>query len=700
MNTHDDAHGAAASPAAPPPSGLRAFASYTGYGVKLLVLSLCLLEGLYLILGNLFLAFGLKRVVSWDPETFTMDYEAAWSYWPGHAKVRKFKITGQDSVLQWSMDIEKATLGVELLELFEQRYHATHVEAEGTVFRMRFRVSDETANSPYARALPPIAGFADPPLAFVGPVLVPTDQDYNLWTAHLENIDAGIDEIWIETFRLTGDLRAKSAFYFKPLRTFSLPPSQVEIVFGELQTADHQVLHGMEGSLFASIEPFNVETGGLPEMLHAMTSHVTLNAQVPGMRFVQDVLGLDTPQFRDGSGALEVDTGIERGVLTQGSRARYATRRLDVDTIDAGLTAAVETTLRVDGGRSTISAFLDEASLHWAKPAGVPVAMVDDARVTVEMPADVLAPWKVEVYDVELPSARVSDLRRLLPEAPKTMRLTGGSALLRGHLAGRAGQQGQGSLQLDVWKASAGIASVALQASIGAKVDVTAIDLASQSAVLRGTVGMGKVFVQQGEDSFRDWWARVRFDGVRMHVGRSVDVRGDARVTMQSLDPLVGSLVGLDAIPGWSEPLISSKQVAIDMNVNKQGTRLAVGFDAVAGSQQVTGMLERRREHTRGAFLVRSGPVSAGIHLDSDGASVKLLAGRGWLKEQLAALREWAVREAQVPERDGKAAPAAGKVGRVVKETEQAGEKAARLVKKAEAKVHEKPKARRPPAER
>ncbi|AKT40813.1 hypothetical protein [Chondromyces crocatus] len=630
-------------PSEPPqPTGVKAYAACIGWGMKLLVLSLLLLEGLYLVLGNLFLGLGgLKRLVSWDPETFTMDYDVAWSLWPGHARVRNFKITGQDTVLQWSMDIEKASVQVELAELFDLRYHATRVSAEGVVFKLRFRVSDEVADSAYARALPPIAGFADPPLAFVGPVLEPTDADYHLWTAHLENIDAQIKEIWVEGYRYTGDMHARSGFYFKPLRKFSLDPSGVEIRSGELQTADHAVLRGMEGYLFASVDPSDMEYADVATMLKATQLHAMLEAQVPGLSFMRSLTGDDFPRFRDGSGALSLDVRVDRGVLSQGSRARYATERLDVDTLDGGATAALEADLRVHEGRTHLSGDVDHATLRWARPSGGPVAVVNGARATLEMPASLLEPWLVEDYALQLPSVRVPDLRRLLPDRQSPVQFTRGSAALRGALSGHRGQPGRGSLHVDVWNAAGSWKQLALGASVGAKIEVEGVDLVGKTATLKGTAGIGKAHVRAGESAYEDWWARARFSGVKVRLGRSIDVRGNAKVAMRDLDPFVGTLVGMDLLPGWSKPLISSKQVDTDVNVNKQGTRLSLGVQAIAGSQRVTGLLERRQDDDRGAFLIESGPLSAGLQLGADGVSVKPFAGGGWLKEQLAALRGW-----------------------------------------------------------
>jgi hypothetical protein len=95
----------------------------------------------------------------------------------------------------------------------------------------------------------------------------------------------------------------------------------------------------------------------------------------------------------------------------------------------------------------------------------------------------------------------------------------------------------------------------------------------------------------------------------------------------------------MDVVPGWATGLFPMDGASADLHFERQGAGLALGLQAISGSESVTGLLQQRGEERRGAFLAKSGVLSAGITLGADGAHVTLLASNDWLKERLAALR-------------------------------------------------------------
>src|SRR4030095_17507 len=120
-----------------------------------------------------------------------------------------------------------------------------NVRAKGYVFRLRLLVDPTTERdlgAPHVEALPPIPEFGNPPIK---PALVPakdlehSDEGYNLWTAHLENVDTTIKEIWIQQVRYVGDGRVRGGFFYKPLREVRVGPVALELHDGELHVGEH-----------------------------------------------------------------------------------------------------------------------------------------------------------------------------------------------------------------------------------------------------------------------------------------------------------------------------------------------------------------------------------------------------------------------------------------------------------------------------
>jgi len=616
--------------------------THVAWGLKLFALSFSSLLLFYLVVGNLFLRLGgLKRLASMDPSTFTMDHGSIWTYWPGRAWAKGLQLTGQDSSIQWMVRLDDATVHVELGELFQQRFHATHVRGDGVVWRLRHRLSSGEADHPIARALPPIPGFADPPmLPIEAPDADPTHQDYDLWTAHLEDIDVDVQEIWIESYRYTGDARLRSEdFFFKPLRRVQLEPTGLEFRSGDLQIGEHAALTGMEGKLGAVLDAFDPRAGG-GGLLRALIAKVALHAQVPALDFVNHHVDPRKLDLRDGSGALDLDLAITRGAVSPGSTARLATENLDLEHEKFTANLAAEVTLRFDAeARGELAARVERAALRWPGNEA-PVAVAENARLSLEVPSDLIAPWVPEVYSLDLPSVRVSNLAHILPPgAPRDIRLQGGSALLRAHLEARAGAPGRGSLHADLWSAAVRWKDIAVEGSIGLDLQIDTLDLAERTAALRGKLGAGKVSVRHGETTWRDWWASVSLERVQASAGKTMDLRGEARVKMRDARPILGVMAGMESIPLWTTEMFPLNGLEVDVNLTKKGPGLAIGLQAVSGAQSVTGLLKQQgEEEQRGAFLAKAGPLSAGISLGESGG-VTLAAGEDWLKEQLAALR-------------------------------------------------------------
>jgi hypothetical protein len=94
-------------------------------------------EILYLIVGNLFLWVGLRRVVNSAPDDTMIGFESIYTTLPGVAHVRGFTMRNQDRATQWLLHVEEADVTVEILDLLHTSFHASRVRATGVSFRLR-----------------------------------------------------------------------------------------------------------------------------------------------------------------------------------------------------------------------------------------------------------------------------------------------------------------------------------------------------------------------------------------------------------------------------------------------------------------------------------------------------------------------------------------------------------------------------------
>src|SRR5687768_518393 len=154
----------------------------------------------YLVVANVLLRTRLLRnavsgsslnfAIRGNATALLLDYDSAYSIFPGRVHVEGLRIRGRERTLEWLLTLDRADASISLVDLLRQRFHATRVSSSGFTIRLRLRLDRATATPGVIAALPPIAGFADPPLLDGGPEPpLLTDQNYNLWTVELEDVD-------------------------------------------------------------------------------------------------------------------------------------------------------------------------------------------------------------------------------------------------------------------------------------------------------------------------------------------------------------------------------------------------------------------------------------------------------------------------------------------------------------------------------
>ncbi len=399
--------------------------------------TLVVLEIVYLIAGNLFLNFGLTRLTNFAPENMKMEVEGAFSFWPTKAHVRHYRLRAQDSAIQWVLEVDDADLTVDLLDLFKRKFHATRVRARDCSFRLRRKLDDAGAASPRARALVPIAGFADPPMLLIGPPEAPTtDADYRLWSAELEDVVTGAREIWIDEWQLLGPAEVVGSFYFKPARLLQLGPLTLDVHAGELVIDEHPTLRGLDVHIATTVEMIDL-LGPLASAVRQISAQGRLSAIVPGADFLGLYLPPDAPaRIEGGSGALYVDLRLEHGVALPPTAFRLESDRLAVAgaSLAAVLSLTVEARVEDAVPAPTASGEIRVRDAILLRPGSDLAPPVVETAVALfrGLPRDLAGPFSIDHTRLDA-SATVPDLAALLPlpEAgkPAPLRLDGRGAL-------------------------------------------------------------------------------------------------------------------------------------------------------------------------------------------------------------------------------------------------------------------------------
>jgi len=630
------------SVARPAPDRLKRWGK-TALTIALLV-AIGILPG-YIVIVNVMLSTKLiSRMVSHDEETVSLTYDSAWSVWPGVVHVKGFEVRGSDSVLQWVVQLDEVSCDIHLWELLNRKFYARDIHAKGFVFRVRLRVEPTDADDPLHDALPSIPGYTNPPLVHAGPPELLTDENYNLWTAHLDDIDTTVREVWIQHYRLLGEGRLRGGFFFKPVRVVQVDPALLEMESGEVHLADHVVAR-LSGFVQTTIDPFDPRGVDGLNILETISARIALDAQLPGLDFINFHTDPSSGvRVEDGSGALRTDLTLRGGTVSPGSFLSLATAHLGVSTPDLEVDASGEVVLRVTEGDDEAGAHLavtvPRATL--ARPGkGLPPAAVEGLHVAlrsdelglIHLPSRFAA--KVNVPAAVLPDLRWFNREGADPAAPE---LTGGIAFFRGKAEIDEDGRGTGALRALVRHAAVRFKQTSIQADAVAELALESSGpLPKLPSIRKSKVEVSDVIFKHKGEAYPAWWAKVDIEEATL--GEDL-IHARLKLRCKDAQPAVGLLDAEDVIPGWAAGLLTLEGLTASADVRKSDA--ATDFKllkAEGGSFELRGRLKKPvKGKPEGAFLVSAGPLSVGISIDKDGTGVTPLAGDVWVNKKMAAL--------------------------------------------------------------
>jgi hypothetical protein len=605
----------------------------------------------YVVLANLMLMTGLAaKLASYNPRAANMRYDWAWSVWPSVVHVEGFRISGSDSVLQWDVEVDKATADVHLTELFRKKFYASKVRAEGYVLRVRLLVDPSTTpdiESDFIKALPPIPGFTNPPLK---EALAPeknldlTDEGYNLWTAHLEDVDSTVKEVWIEQVRYIGGGRVRGGFYFKPLRAVRVGPVVLSLRDGEIHVAD-KVIARVNADINVTMNTFDPRNVDGLNVFETTGAHVRMDAQVNGLDVVNFFMGAGADvRVEDGSGEIQTNLIINKGVVEPGSMVSYTTSRLDVATKEMKGTIEGEVSVRVSEGEDpeAVRALLLVPSATLGRPGkGLPPIVAEKVRaIFTASSLNLLKPPSKFGADVNVVAAAVPDLRwfNMDDAEPGAPVFTGGAAFFRGHVAVNPEGQGSGALRALMKQGAMKWKETRILGDATVEIGIERGDIAGRTASLRPSrVEIKDLAITHKGETWPDWWARIDIE--KGTIDKKV-LEASIKLECKDAQPAAGLLDAEDVIPAWAAGLLSMEglKAAATVKRSERGIDFKL-LKAEGGNLAIRGrLLKEKGGKPEGAFLVRSGILSVGINIEKDGAGVHPLAGDTWVNEKMVKL--------------------------------------------------------------
>jgi hypothetical protein len=602
-------------------------------------LVLALLELSYLLLANVTLLTPLLRSVVNPADDIEIDYDWAYSPWPGRVYVKNLALRVEDYNIQFFVGIERGKLDVRLEELVSRRFHAVRVDAEGTTFRMRHKFHDVGKDARRVAAYPPIAGFADPPL-YRGPHPPPIpDSEYALWDVRIENVTTSMREIWILEYRYRGDGRAFGSFHVKPARVYDVNHAGLELSGGRLSVAGVPVAERTQLKIGCHV----LETDTQKAM--GLEPFRTIFASIDGTLERGDLAFLDVylEPFLGASarGRADIRFGfrMDAGVARPGSRIAIETRDVAFRSGRFLVLAAPQLELRVPAGSaaSKLELGVSAERVDVAGPArDVRVPYAERVRAGLALTPDLSRPLRVLGASAKVERAVVPELAWFEP--------------LFEDEAGAPQLRGEGEANFELERFESGALRGALHASLEkTRVAHASLRLGGRFALdsrfeaLHG-IEQGFAFqllrlradgatVTKGAGKTPTWSAVVASEDTKLASIEPLRARGSFAVYASHTEPLLPLVVESGALRDLMVAGLGLK----DMNARvlfeaaAEGLRLEVR-EARSGAVTARGFVQSRPKGEPDArFLLSTKVANLGVRVDRGETSVKPLVSDDWL---------------------------------------------------------------------
>lgn len=592
----------------------------------------------YLIAANVILRTHLLRTwLSKDPMAMKVDYESAWSGYPGHVRVHGLSLRYQDSNVQMHIQLEHATLGIDVWALTKHTVRFSKVSAEGATYRMRHKMESVEGLEGRTSAFPPIEGFADPPLREGPPKPDVPDDQYHLWTVEVANASASIREVWIMEYRYRGEGSVAGGFHLKPKRWVWVDPSMMETHGGLYSLGDRELIRGGEARLEARVEAFDPRVPQGAEALRQMTFQLH---QEGGLATLASISKTYLPRSKvaldDGTGPVTIDVHVERGIVQPDTRVTYHADRAVVKALPLVVRGDVDILAHLAdaaAGADRREMIVDVVSHHAAL---TPAAEVRGLRASLETTSnDLSVPLELARLTGAVEAAHVPDLRAWQPVAPENTSFEGGAATI----AARADYHGdalEGRIDATLDKTRFSVGTFGFVGSGKAKANVVSSDIERGIAFPDTEVDLRDIGLRLESGHEEGLWLRARFANAKLDPS-AASADTDIGVASGPGDRTVKLFTRIASLPDVAADATAGTQLSASMHLRVRPRDLVLTLmGAKNGALQARGRVEKRANAAMtGAFLLSVGPFYTGLDLHDGQVGVSPLAGRDWLDQKL-----------------------------------------------------------------
>jgi hypothetical protein len=367
----------------------------------------------------------LRALINTEPESLSLDYDEANSLWPGRVTIRNLRIRGSDRNVQWMIRLADARVDYSVLALVKRTFQAKRLRGTGLSFSLRNKLEPGEVENADRSVLPPIPGFADPPLR--SPEVQGAEAARNPWCIDVRRIRIEhFDDIWIDAYHYRGAARLDGAFFLRPGLMVRIGPARVGVESGEVRVGRAPVGVSLSGNIDGTFEPFEPPKVHGSEVWQKVSGAVTLEARFDRLESLQHLVSSADTRLEEGAGKAAIRVAIVRGIAK--GEVRLAVHDGSVRLKELGLQGDADLRLlipawnlmsgplEISGSRVAFSEIrasgLDDSRRWWGR-FDIPEGKIDstttarieaqtrDARPLLALLAAELPPWTRGLVDLD-----------------------------------------------------------------------------------------------------------------------------------------------------------------------------------------------------------------------------------------------------------------------------------------------------------
>jgi hypothetical protein len=256
----------------------------------------------------------LRALINADPESLSLDYDQATSFWPGRVTIKNLRIRGSDQNVQWIIRLANARVDYSVLALARRTFRVRSLRGTGLSFSLRNKLEPAELEAANVAVLPAVPGFADPPLRSAQ--VQGAEPEGDPWRIDVRTLFIDhFDEIWIDAFHYRGVARLEGGFFLRPGLLARIGPARISFESGETRIGRAPVGISVSGIVSGAFEPFEPPSVHGSEVWQKASGEVTLDARFERLQSLEHLVrSAAGTRLEDGAGKGTIRATIEHGI--------------------------------------------------------------------------------------------------------------------------------------------------------------------------------------------------------------------------------------------------------------------------------------------------------------------------------------------------------------------------------------------------